>query len=811
MSDTPLSKRRVLGCGPLNPDICIVGEGPAEGEIVTGIPFSGKSGRLLNQFLNGAGIKREDCYLTNISKTQIPGNNFKAWYNEDEHLEPILAELRKVEANIYVFMGGNVSKALINQDRILSRRGSIYPFLNSKALLTVHPSYILRTDAYYLCSIITRDFHKARMYSHDQSEPATPQINVLKSAESLEGFLYDNREEEYCAVDIECTTGTTCIPICVGLSFTENVGVSIPLFSKLPWIDEKEWNKHRIINVLESFTTGIPDVDLPRVWFLLDNLFRSRVKIIGQNFKYDESRLESLGFRFENFWMDIALAGYCFQPEFPRNLGFWSSIFTALPFFKDEGDAYNPGRRFFDDYLRYNAKDAVATRQIAPKLQKSLMQLGLWEGYRNFVHKLHYLYKHIEEQGFYVDENKWDDLQVKYLQLEMLCEHDLLNYHCERINFNSSTQVKRLLYETLKIRMPYKNAGTNQFDIAKIIFSRKLSRGLREYLMNIIKLRKIRRILGPNYLTAKIDYDGKLRTSYFVVGTTTHRTSTRCLAPPNRPEQIGWSFQTIPKHDKIGKDIREALVPKKGSIFVQVDSAQAEARVVALLAGDYKLLEMMDNIDLHSWTAAACFGGKPEDYGKDHPGRFIGKMGRHAFNLGIKRITLSRNLIKDSVKFGVDLGEMNPTIAQRILNGIDKSTPKIRRVFQRLVEYHVKKTRILKNPFGFRRVFHGRISDKLLKEANSYIPQSTVTTNTKRAMLQMRKDFPHIPIILEWHDSMLLEVPEKEVDVVALAAKKYMEEPINFNACSIQRGSLTIPADVEVGENFGVMKEIKCG
>ena len=230
-----------------------------------------------------------------------------------------------------------------------------------------------------------------------------------------------------------------------------------------------------------------------------------------------------------------------------------------------------------------------------------------------------------------------------------------------------------------------------------------------------------------------------------------------------------------------------------------------------VLANDQKLLELMDSLDLHSWTAAACFGGKPEDYGKEHPARFIGKMGRHAFNLGIKKITLSRNLIKDAIKFGVDLKEMNPTIAQKILDSIDRSTPKIRRIFQKLIEHKIKSSRILVNPFGFRRVFHGRINDKLLREANSYIPQSTVTTVTKRAMLQMRKDFPHIPILLEWHDSMLLEVPEKEVIVVAQAAKRYMEEPIHFNRCSIPRGTLVIPADVEVGENFGAMKEIKCG
>lgn len=806
---------RVLGVGPLRPRICIVGESPGSDEVRQGIPFVGRSGKFLNSILHAVGLKREDIYLTNILKEQPPGNDFKKLYKEETHKPAILEELKKVDANIYVFVGGNVMKTLLGLDKIYKRRGSIYMFQNSKALVTFHPSWILRTAQFDLKAVMVRDFQKVIKHSGTKNYPLQPKVEVIKSASALESFLFYNSSQEHLAIDIECTTGTACVPICVGMSFTEYEGVSVPLFSKLPWIDSDEWKKNNRIEVRSSFNTGISEQDLPRVWQLLAALFQDRErKVFGHNFKYDESRLESLGFFFNNFFLDTALAGYTLQPEFDRNLGFWSSVFTDMPYFKDEGESYNPGRKGFEDYLRYNARDAVATRTVGARLMEQLQKAGLWQLYREFQHKLHYLYKGIEETGFHIDKQKRYELMVSYCQFEMREQHRLnllstwLAGSPQQLNVNSPKKLSEFIYDVLAIRPVSTAKATNEDEIAKILLKQPgLSRPIQEFLRCILRIRKVRRIV--NLLKAEPDFDGKMKTSVFIIGTDTGRTSTHQLNQPNRPIQMGWPFQTLPKHNKIGKDLRNMLLPSPGCVLVQIDSAQAEARVIALLSTDMDFLKMMDTIDVHAWTAAKCFGGKIEQYNKSTMERFTGKTGRHAFNLGIKKLGFYNMLVSDANKFGIELKDMSVARANEILMSIHLSTPKVRNVFQKTVAQIVSETKILWSPHGFRHVFHNRVDSKLLRVAYSFIPQNTVTTNTKRAALQAKKEFPWLRIILECHDSLLFEVEPSRMAKVSRRIKELMEEPIDFSKCSLPRGKLVIPADVESGPNYGEMEEVE--
>lgn len=64
----------VLGYGPVPAEIMIVGEAPGAEEEAQGKPFVGKSGQLLSNALQDAGINREACYITNVVKFRPEGN-----------------------------------------------------------------------------------------------------------------------------------------------------------------------------------------------------------------------------------------------------------------------------------------------------------------------------------------------------------------------------------------------------------------------------------------------------------------------------------------------------------------------------------------------------------------------------------------------------------------------------------------------------------------------------------------------------------------------------------------------------------------
>ena len=73
----PLCETRtncVFGTGNRQADLMFVGEAPGEQEDLSGTPFVGRAGQLLDRFLYAVDIKREDVYIANILKCRPPKN-----------------------------------------------------------------------------------------------------------------------------------------------------------------------------------------------------------------------------------------------------------------------------------------------------------------------------------------------------------------------------------------------------------------------------------------------------------------------------------------------------------------------------------------------------------------------------------------------------------------------------------------------------------------------------------------------------------------------------------------------------------------
>ena len=521
------------------------------------------------------------------------------------------------------------------------------------------------------------------------------------------------------------------------------------------------------------------------------------------------------GFYLNNYYLDIALAGHTLYPEFPRNLGFWTSIYTKEPFYKDEGKDFDPRHDDLEDYLIYNAKDSSVTLEIAKEMIKFLKKRNLWQHYLTKVQPLHYLYLHIDRQGFRVDEDIRTELIKKYCHHRAMNERKLYDLIGTAVNVNSPKQMKELIYGDMNIKpFTFKGQpdyGTGQDIVSDLLAKRVKDPKQREILNLSLEQRRVNKTLGPNYLTSMPDYDGRMRTSTFIVGTETSRTSTQLQKPPVRPEQMGWALQLMTKHGEIGSDIRRMCIADPGEVFIQVDSAQAEARVVCLLSDDPDTLRLMDEIDFHAWTASFCFGGTWQDHSKEkHNGetaeRFIGKSGRHAFNLMVKAPRMARMVTGDARKLGIDIGIFDYARAEAVIQAIHTSTPKVRNVFQAGVEAALQEDRTLHAPQGGKRVFFERWGNDLLKEACAYIPQYTITTNTKIAMLDLRKEIPEVRIIIEAHDGFLISVKKEIKNEVSELAKLLMERPISFERCTFKRDDLTIPAEIEEGENYKEMR-----
>jgi len=441
----------------------------------------------------------------------------------------------------------------------------------------------------------------------------------------------------------------------------------------------------------------------------------------------------------------------------------------------------------------------------------------------DFVMPLHHLYMEIEDIGIRIDFDRRRELQDRYIkewkeqqaELNQLAGFpvNVLSNDMPGDDVNKWGQIPRLLYVHLGIP---KRSSADEETICGLLGNIVKDARRRRILELILEIRGTRKALG--YVMAVPDYDGRMRTGYRIVGTETGRTSTSTLKPPTRAEDCGLAFQTLSKRGDAGKDIRSMFIPDEGCGFVEADLSQAEARVVALLSNDSDTLKLFEMADIHKLTAAVIFFNAPIDNIKPDPEklkqiqslldkveknthRFVGKTARHAYNYDMKKHRLMIQVNTDARKYHIPIDPISEWFAGKIITKLDQLMPNVKGIFHEEVRRILAETRTLKNPYGRVRFFMGRWEPDLFREAYAHIPQSTVSDHNKRAMLACKFRKPDLQIILESHDSFLVQCPKDEIPEVAVMMKEELEREIDFSSCSLIRGKLKIPAEVKVGLN----------
>jgi uracil-DNA glycosylase family 4 len=798
----------VPGKGPVNPKFAIVGQSVGRHEIENNEPFSGPAGSILNEILKSCGIRREECYITNVLKYQpakIPKLN--AW-EDFGSVELLWEELEKVNPEKIIALGSVPLYFLTGKSGINEYRGSIFRTqrLSKLCVGTYNPAHLLYQESgseiakYWQKYIIAFDIQKLAKISLDWNPPHR---NLIIAKSSADVYRFAERLGKIVSCDIETMFS---VPGCIAFASNIHEAMSIPLFPRIGDIQ----------------ITTIPLKDIVEIWRLIQKIFDEK-EIEGQNFKFDQERLEKeLLFKIPHFRSDTMLKAHVLNPELPKSQAFLTSIYTDEPYYKDEGRDFNPKRDNISQWLLYNAKDAAVNREISDRQDEELREEGLYDYYYDYYHHLHHLYYEIESIGLVVDEDRRKELIAKYEEKLKKNEEIFKEFLGFVPNPNSPKDVALVVYESLGL--PKRESLDEDTLVALMANHCSKDPIKKRVLQAIIDGRRLKKILGPDRLRFKTDFDGKARTSYRIAGTETGRSSTALLGPPLRVSKCGLSFQTMSKHGDVGSDFRSMFVPPPGMIFINVDQSQAEARIVALLSEDYDLLELFDCIDIHKLTFAigqelpiirkASNARKAIELRdevneslklitKDE--RFVGKGLRHAGNYDMGKRKYMLKLNTDARRFGIPISISEWRAGQQ-LDRFHAFSPKIRMVFHTQIRECIENNRLLIRPDGSKRFFHERIGPDLYREAYADIPQHTVAHQTKRAMLLLKKEIPDLQIVLEAHDAFLIQCPEKDADVVAELAKKFMSLPIDFSECSLKRSKIVIPADVEFGYNYAEMK-----
>ena len=142
-------KNVVVGKGNESAQVVIIGEGPGEQEDITGLPFVGRAGKMLDTALSSVDIDPlEDCYITNIVKCRPP-NNRKPSAAESEACMPWLNEqINLLKPKIIILAGSTAVQSFLGIDEPISKiRGQWIEKDNIKYMPIFHPSYLLRNPS----------------------------------------------------------------------------------------------------------------------------------------------------------------------------------------------------------------------------------------------------------------------------------------------------------------------------------------------------------------------------------------------------------------------------------------------------------------------------------------------------------------------------------------------------------------------------------------------------------------------------------------------------------------------------------------
>ena len=279
-----------------------------------------------------------------------------------------------------------------------------------------------------------------------------------------------------------------------------------------------------------------------------------------------------------------------------------------------------------------------------------------------------------------------------------------------------------------------------------------------------------------------------MHTSFLLAATTTGRLAS---SDPN--------LQNIPIKSEDGKDIRKAFMAEKGYTLVSADYNQIEMRILADLANVKELKKAFkNNEDIHSLTAS------------------------QVFDIDIKKIDQDMRRKAKAINFGIIYGISQYGLAKQInvsnheadefLNAYFSRFPEIKIYMDDTIKF-CRKSGYVNNIFGRRSHFNG-INDKnfnvrnFQERASINAPiQGSASEIMRLAMIRLDKKFKSLEknkskILLQIHDELIFEVPEKEVKNTI---KIIQEEMTSVTESDLHSFSTPLTVDINSGDNWGIL------
>ncbi len=385
---------------------------------------------------------------------------------------------------------------------------------------------------------------------------------------------------------------------------------------------------------------------------------------------------------------------------------------------------------------------------------------------------------HMEKRGIAIDLEEFKKFLKEVEKRLAELTQSIYNHAKEKFNIRSNQQLADILFNKLKLKPIKKTPKGQPSTDSSVLEMLKDEHPIVKDILEFRYLEKLRSTyLKP--LPEMVGKDKRLHTTFNNLGTATGRLSSK---NPN--------LQNIPIRGELGPRMRSCFVAEEGNLLISADYSQIELRILAHLSQDPYLLESFkNNEDIHANTASILFDKSKDEITPDE------RRKAKTINFGLLYGMGPQKLAKE---LGIKMSE-----AKRFIEKYFSKLKKVKEFYEKVEEYAKNKGYV--TTLSGRRRFLPDIHSKnlnLMQQAKrmaiNTVVQGSAADIIKIAMIRVENDEELIEmgakLILQVHDELLLEAPEKNAEKVAKKVAQIMSNVMDL--------SVPLVVDWGIGKNW---------
>ncbi|HEY9121996.1 MAG TPA: DNA polymerase I, partial [Brevefilum sp.] len=599
---------------------------------------------------------------------------------------------------------------------------------------------------------------------------------IVDTPEALSELIKTLKDADMIAFDTETTDTDVMRAKLVGISLAvkPDHGYYIP-------VGHKEGVQLPLKDVFEALSGVMTDPKIGKA---------------GHNLKYDYLVLKRAGLTVSPLTFDTMIAEWLINPA-SRNLGLKNLAWVRLGYEMTQIEALigkGSSQKTMDkvsiaDAAGYAAADASICLRLIPELRNDLQAQKAEELFKTMEMPLIPVLAAMEEAGIKLDQSFFENFSHELEESLGTIEDKIQTAVGYEFNLNSTQQLSQALFEDLGLTPPDRARKTSSgyySTAASVLEAMKGQHPVIDLVLEYRELEKLRSTYVDSLPLQINPGTGRVHTSFNQTGTVTGRIAS---SDPN--------LQNIPTRTEIGRRVRNGFIASEGWELLAVDYSQIELRIVAHMSQDKAMLAAFNaGQDIHATTAAAVHNISLDEVTPE--------MRRHAkainfgliYGMSAYGLTNATDLtLAESENFIATYFEKFPGV-KNFLDGIRETAAE-----QGYVETLLGRRRYFPN---LKRGASYAIRQREEREAINAPIQGTAADIIKIAMLELPNEIEkaglNARMLLQVHDELIFEVPQKELKETLALVTRVMENAYKLD--------IPLSTEAKAGPSWGGMEKL---